>query len=201
MPSATPPHLNIAIIGGGPGGLGSAIALSSLPNTTITLYEAAPELREIGAGIRIGYNCWKVLDLLGAADGVKGHVKVEVGHRNGLTGEVLKVTRNKDFGERKTMRVRRTRLQRALREKVGEGVVKLGRKLVQLEDLGEGKGVRLRFEDGGETEADLVIGGDGIRSVRVAQSCRSRMCVSAGDNSGILLSSSELYKSLISRYY
>jgi 2-polyprenyl-6-methoxyphenol hydroxylase and related FAD-dependent oxidoreductases len=74
--------LRIVIIGGGPGGLGAAIALSGLPNVELTLYEQAHELREIGAGIRIGYNCWKVLELLEGADAdVKGHLKSEVIHR------------------------------------------------------------------------------------------------------------------------
>lgn len=73
--------LRIAIIGGGPGGLGAAIALSALPNVELALYEQARELREIGAGIRIGYNCWRVLELLGADADVKGHRKTEVLHR------------------------------------------------------------------------------------------------------------------------
>ena len=51
MPSATPAFLRIAIIGGGPGGLGAAIALSALLNVEVTVYEQAKELREIGAGI------------------------------------------------------------------------------------------------------------------------------------------------------
>jgi salicylate hydroxylase len=81
MPSAQPRPLRVAIIGGGPGGLGTAIALSALPNLEVTIYEQATELREIGAGIRIGFNCWKVLELLSAADGVKGHLKTQVLHR------------------------------------------------------------------------------------------------------------------------
>lgn len=81
MPSAHPKLLRVAIVGGGPGGLGSAIALSALPNVEVTLFEQARELREIGAGIRIGFNCWKVLELLGAADGVRGHSKTSVVHR------------------------------------------------------------------------------------------------------------------------
>lgn len=65
-------QISIAIIGGGPGGLGTAIALSELPYVSVTLYEQAPEPREVGAGISIGRNAWNVLRLLGAADGVKG---------------------------------------------------------------------------------------------------------------------------------
>jgi salicylate hydroxylase len=81
MPSITSQKLRVAIIGGGPGGLGTAIALSSLPDVEVNLYEQARELREIGAGINIGYNCWRVLELLGAADGVKGHLATSTVHR------------------------------------------------------------------------------------------------------------------------
>jgi salicylate hydroxylase len=75
MPGVISPVLRVAIVGGGPGGLSSAIALSKLENVEVTIYEQARELREIGAGIQIGYNCWKVLELLGAEAGVKGHVQ------------------------------------------------------------------------------------------------------------------------------
>lgn len=62
----------VAIIGGGPGGLGTAIALSKTPNVAVTIYEQANELREVGAGISVGANSWKVLELLGVADTLKG---------------------------------------------------------------------------------------------------------------------------------
>jgi len=81
MPGTIFPTLRIAIVGGGPGGLSAAIALSKLPNVEVTIYEQARELREIGAGIQIGYNCWKVLELLDAADKVKGHVQESIIHR------------------------------------------------------------------------------------------------------------------------
>jgi salicylate hydroxylase len=81
MPGTIFPTLRIAIVGGGPGGLSAAIALSKLPNVEVTIYEQARELREIGAGIQIGYNCWKVLELLDAADNVKGHVQDGIIHR------------------------------------------------------------------------------------------------------------------------
>jgi len=174
------PTLNIAIIGGGPGGLSSAITLSKLPHTHVTLYEQARELREIGAGIQIGFNCWKVLELLGADGGVRGHVQKSILHRyldfpskmiwtdwnrNGLTGEVLKDQAfTSPEPKYRGQRVRRTRLQKALIAKVPEGVIKLRKRLVSLADLGA-EGVRLVFEDGEELVADLVVGGDGIRSV------------------------------------
>lgn len=69
-----PKPLKVAIVGGGPGGLGTAIALSKIPNIDVTVYEQASVLREVGAGISIGANSWKVLELLGAAEAVdSGH--------------------------------------------------------------------------------------------------------------------------------
>ncbi|KAJ9194491.1 hypothetical protein DTO164E3_4181 [Paecilomyces variotii] len=157
--------LRIAIIGGGPGGLGAAIALSTLPNVELTLYEQAHELREIGAGIRIGYNCWRVLELLGADADVKGHLKSQVIHRNGLSGELLKQTSPSPLLPLKyhPRRVRRTRLQGALLKHVPGGIIHLSKRLVSLENLQNG--VRLLFEDKTSATADLVIGADGIRSV------------------------------------
>lgn len=70
----TPKPLRVAIVGGGPGGLGSAIALSKISNVRVTVYEQASVLHEVGAGISVGPNSWKVLELLGAADAVdSGH--------------------------------------------------------------------------------------------------------------------------------
>jgi len=72
MPSAIPPQLRIAVIGTGPGGLSSAIALSELPNVDLRIYEKAGELKNLGAGISINLNGWKVLELLGIRDRVNG---------------------------------------------------------------------------------------------------------------------------------
>lgn len=68
-------QISVAIIGGGPGGLGTAIVLSQLPFLEVTLFEKNPEPREAGAGISLSTNAWKVLDLLGASEGVKGGSK------------------------------------------------------------------------------------------------------------------------------
>lgn len=60
--------LRVAIIGGGPGGLATSIALSKVPNVEATIYEKDKILREVGAGISIGKNTWNVLELLGVAE-------------------------------------------------------------------------------------------------------------------------------------
>jgi salicylate hydroxylase len=55
-------------------------------------------------------------------------------------------------------------LQAALGAQVPKGIIRFNKKLVSMENLEYG-GVRLVFQDGTETTADLVIGADGIRSV------------------------------------
>ena len=68
--------LKVAVVGAGPGGLATAIALSKTPHVEVTVYEQASELREVGAGISIGSNTWRVLELLGVAESLtSGHVK------------------------------------------------------------------------------------------------------------------------------
>jgi salicylate hydroxylase len=85
--------------------------------------------------------------------------------RNGLDGTIISENKPSAAQSRyRGQRARRTRLQQALIAKVPSDVIKLNKKLVALRDLGS-DGVQLRFEDGEEVEADLVIGADGIRSV------------------------------------
>lgn len=50
---STPSPLRIAIVGAGPGGLAAALQLSRLVDIDLSLFEAAKELREIGA---VGHN-------------------------------------------------------------------------------------------------------------------------------------------------
>ncbi|KAJ5338937.1 FAD-binding monooxygenase [Penicillium brevicompactum] len=158
---------SVAIIGGGPGGLGTAIALSQLPFLKVTLYEKNPEPREAGAGISLTTNAWKVLDLLGASDGVKGGSKSNTHQRNAYTGKVLSVVENPENSEgqsRGAIRARRTRLQSALLAQVPEGIIQYSKKLVALENL-PGQSTRLIFDDQTEAIADLVVGADGLHSI------------------------------------
>jgi salicylate hydroxylase len=88
-----------------------------------------------------------------------------LGNSNGFTGKALKEqTFSAPTPQYRGQRVRRTRLQAALIANVPEGVIKLRKRLISLTNMEDG-GVRLFFEDGEEVVADLVVGGDGIRSV------------------------------------
>ena len=54
----------IAVIGGGIGGLASALALLQR-SFDVEVYEQSAELKEVGAGIHISANGTRVLDALG----------------------------------------------------------------------------------------------------------------------------------------
>ncbi len=59
-----PTPLSVAIIGGGIGGLCTAIALLKYPHIDVQVYEAAPTFGEIGAGVGIGPNAQRALELI-----------------------------------------------------------------------------------------------------------------------------------------
>ncbi|KAK4139500.1 monooxygenase [Dichotomopilus funicola] len=165
MPSATPAALRIAVIGTGPGGLSSAIALSELPNVSVRVYESAPALKTHGAGISVNHNGFKVLELLGAREGVTGASTNPTVQRNAYTGEIVDPGVPHDPEDKyEARRVRRLVLQESLIARVPKGLIEFNKKLVSLEDL-EDDGVRAIFADGTDTTVDLVVGADGIRSV------------------------------------
>src|SRR5258708_2863059 len=61
--------LNIAVIGGGLGGLSAAVALHQA-GFAVEVYEQAPELTQIGGGINMGPNAARVLRRLGLGAGL-----------------------------------------------------------------------------------------------------------------------------------
>jgi salicylate hydroxylase len=61
--------LQIAVIGGGIGGLTAAVALYQA-GFDVDVYEQAPELNEVGGGINMAPNATRVLRGLGLAEGL-----------------------------------------------------------------------------------------------------------------------------------
>ena len=80
----------IAIIGGGIGGLTAALAFARM-DARVTVYEQAPALTEVGAGLQITPNATRVLDKLDlsdaiAATGITAQAVVPV---DGITGKPI----------------------------------------------------------------------------------------------------------------
>ena len=87
--------------------------------------------------------------------------------RNGRSGEELHRREiNPVQGVRPPTRTQRTALQAALLAHVKPGVIRLSKTLTSMVDKGAEGGVELHFKDGTVVMADLVVGADGIRSVR-----------------------------------
>ncbi|WP_436637052.1 FAD-dependent monooxygenase [Microbaculum sp. FT89] len=64
---------HIAVAGGGIAGLTAALAIAgpdSRGPTRVTIYEQAARLEEVGAGLQVSPNAWRVLDALGVAEAI-----------------------------------------------------------------------------------------------------------------------------------
>ncbi len=156
----------VAIVGGGIGGLTAARALCGR-GVEVAVYEAAPELREIGAGVALHANAMKVLGSLGLEDDVRataGRSEWAV-TRNGKTGRVISRTSRQQqsalFGTTGAT-VHRADLLDVLAHSLPSHIVTLGARCVGVE-ADDGVAVA-RFQDGSEVEADAIVGADGIHS-------------------------------------
>jgi len=156
----------VAIIGGGIGGLTAAQALRQA-GAEVSVFEATPELREIGAGVALGSNAMKVLRALG----LEAEVRRVAGHapsrmvRNWKTGRIVsRISREEEtarFGSASAP-VHRADLLDVLAESLPGDIATLGARCVGVESAGEV--AVARFADGSEVEADVVVGADGIHS-------------------------------------
>ncbi|MFB7217471.1 FAD-dependent oxidoreductase [Streptomyces sp. NPDC056227] len=158
----------IAIVGAGIGGLTAALALTRR-GFRVTVYEQAPELREVGVGLHLAPNGSRILHRFGLADAL---------HQVAVRPEALEVRRWSD-GEVLTRRpmgdawetefggphytVHRADLHALLAARLPADSLRLDSRCTgYAEDL---DGVELHFADGSTARADLAIGADGVNSL------------------------------------
>ena len=157
--------MNISVIGGGIGGLATAVALQRR-GFDVHVYESAAELGRVGKGIWVPTNAMLVLDRLGLGDAVAargvGLGRIEVRDRN---GGVLQAINLKDvytrFG-RTTVSILRADLQTVLVGALRAGTLHLGKRCVKV-DHSDSSAVA-SFDDGTHAESEVLIGADGVRS-------------------------------------
>ncbi len=154
------------IIGGGIGGLTTAIALRR-KGLEVAVYERAPEIREVGAGLTLWANAVKALGKLGLAEAVKAAGAPGMGGSiRTWRGDVLSTMTSQELERRfgaANLGIHRADLQRILLNRLGEGIVHLGAACSGFSQ--DETGVTARFEDGSEARADVLIGADGLHSV------------------------------------
>jgi salicylate hydroxylase len=163
--------LNIAIVGGGIGGLFTANALiaqnaSGADRFKVSVYEQAPALGEIGAGVYLTPNSVRQLDRVGLGPAVEKYgARVGSASRyfrhDGTPIAPVRVTDS--AGWNATFGMHRADFVEFLSKALPDGVVNCGHRCTGFAD---DDGVpRLSFANGASAVADLVIAADGIHSV------------------------------------
>jgi 2-polyprenyl-6-methoxyphenol hydroxylase-like FAD-dependent oxidoreductase len=156
----------VAIIGGGIGGLTAALALRQA-GLEVAVYESAPELKEIGAGVALHPNAMRVLRALGLEEGVRKVAGTSEWAltRNGKTGRVISRTSRKQQADSFGLNgatVHRADLLDVLAAALPPGLVSLGKRCLSVTFDGEIPAAT--FTDGTSVSADAIIGADGIHS-------------------------------------
>src|SRR6516225_3639415 len=155
-------QLQIAIIGGGIGGLTAALALRAR-GLNVTVFEQAGELREIGAGMSIHPNAALLLQRIGLTDRIKTIGTPIAGLLLRTSqGERIDTSARPSFGVQ-SYNVHRAEFLRLLADAQPDGTLHLDHRLSQARET-NGR-VQLTFAHGATVEADLVIGADGIHSI------------------------------------
>ncbi len=159
--------MRVAIIGGGIGGLSAALHLLRA-GLDVQVYEQAPRITEIGAGIQISPNASRLLHRLGLRPAMDeaGVFPQAVHQRRWDDGRTLQRAPvgklvEETFGA-PYYHFHRADLANLLADAVPRERLHTSHKLVDLEDAG-GK-VIARFDNGVRIEADVLVGADGIHS-------------------------------------
>jgi len=161
---------SIAIVGAGIGGLTAALALIR-QGIAVDVYEQAPELKELGAGVQISSNGTRVLYALGLGPAIEKVGVIVAGKEIRLwsTGQTWKLF---DLGAVSVeqygspyMMFHRGDLHAALLDAIRRerpDSIHLNRKCTGVTQNGDG--VTIAFEQGEPVEAALAIGADGVQS-------------------------------------
>jgi 2-polyprenyl-6-methoxyphenol hydroxylase-like FAD-dependent oxidoreductase len=153
------------VIGAGIGGLSAALALRNA-GIDATVFERMPELHEVGSGLTLWVNAMRALDEIGMADAVRerGAVVDQIENRS-AEGRLLNRLPIAEVAEKRgapSVSIHRAVLQQTLAEHLPEGALRLGMDCVGFDQAGDG--VTVRFADGSEERADVLVGADGITS-------------------------------------
>lgn len=155
--------VRIAIIGGGIGGLTTALALQQA-GFEFGVYEQAPALLDVGAAIAIWPNAMRVLERVDRAEKVleKAGVMREIRWLDQNGRLINRVSISETTASSPAVALHRADLQNTLLHALPPSSIHLGHSLVDYTQRGDK--VIANFANGQSTEADFLIGADGIHS-------------------------------------
>jgi 2-polyprenyl-6-methoxyphenol hydroxylase-like FAD-dependent oxidoreductase len=158
---------SFAIIGGGIGGLTVAIALQQ-KGFHATVYENAPQLKPLGAGLGLAANAMKALAALGIDQDVLEAGKIlKTLYIKDKRGRILTATDSirlsARYGSVNNFTIHRADLHQVLISKLSPGTLLTGKGCTGFQQ--EDNQISIRFGDGTSVQADAVIACDGIHSI------------------------------------
>lgn len=158
--------MKYSIIGAGIGGLCTALAFERF-GIAYQIFEKAPELSEVGAGIWLAPNALQVLEGLAVLDEVKARGnaidRITVGQANlEAISDFFQANIIDKFGY-STIAIHRAELQQLLFNKIPKEKIFLGKAFDSFLALENGQ-IELVFADGSKSETDYLIAADGIHS-------------------------------------
>ena len=158
--------LKIVVVGGGIGGLTTAIALQR-KGFDAHVYESTAEVQPVGKGIWLPTNAMLALERLGLSDAVVGSgvplERIEIHDKK--DGLLLRLNLHQvkvKYGHT-TVSIHRAALHRLLLEHLQPGTFHLGKRCTGF--IQANNGVTVQFQDGTQVEGDVLVGADGIHSV------------------------------------
>jgi len=161
---------NLLIVGGGLGGLATALAFSR-HGIASHVVEKSPQFGEIGAGLQIAPNASRILQYLGVMDEVRKTAvfPARMVFLDGVTGERVRyfdlgAPFLERYGHPYFVMHRGDLLDALLTGCRASKLITLepNKELVSLEDAGNG--ALARFSDGSSYECQAIVGADGLRS-------------------------------------
>jgi 2-polyprenyl-6-methoxyphenol hydroxylase-like FAD-dependent oxidoreductase len=155
----------ITIIGGGIAGLTTAIALNKTGIKTI-VFEAASDIKAIGAGLGLGANAMIAFDRLGIKDEVMQSGRVlPFFSVYDQQGKLITRTESARLSARygvDNFTIHRAELHQLLLSKLDAQTVHTNKKVIDIEQ--KENSILVKFQDGSSHETEYLIAADGIHS-------------------------------------